>query len=149
MKMNWGTGMVLVLAAFICFIMYFVVTMITNKDYDQDLVVEDYYKAELHYQEEIDAEENALALEKNVYVVNKNSKWIVVLPEAIDLSEIEGTIHLYRPSNKVLDFKIPLTGLETNEVIIPNEKMIDGRWNIIVNWTYKNEDYLFKKEINY
>ena len=149
MKMNWGTGMVLVLAAFICFIMYFVVTMITNKDYDQDLVVEDYYKAELHYQEEIDAEENALALEKNVYVVNKNSKWIVVLPEAIDLSEIEGAIHLYRPSNKVLDFKIPLTGLKTNEVIIPNEKMIDGRWNIIVNWTYKNEDYLFKKEINY
>ena len=149
MKMNWGTGMVLVLAAFICFIMYFVVTMITNKDYDQDLVVEDYHKAELHYQEEIDAEENALALEKNVYVVNKNSKWIVVLPEAIDLSEIEGAIHLYRPSNKVLDFKIPLTGLKTNEVIIPNEKMIDGRWNIIVNWTYKNEDYLFKKEINY
>lgn len=149
MKINWGTGMVLVLAAFICFIMYFVVTMITNKDYDQDLVVEDYYKAELHYQEEIDAEENALALEKNVYVVNKKSTWIVVLPEAIDLSEIEGAIHLYRPSNKVLDFKIPLTGLETNEVIIPNEKMIDGRWNIIVNWTYKNEDYLFKKEINY
>jgi len=149
MKMNWGTGMVLVLLAFISFIMYFVVTMLTNKDYDQDLVVEDYYKAELHYQEDIDAEENALALEKNVYVVNKNSTWIVVLPKAIDLSKIEGAIQLYRPSNKVLDFKIPLTGLETNEVIIPNEKMIDGRWNIIVNWRYENEDYLFKKEINY
>ena len=59
MKINWGTGMVLVLLAFISFIMYFVVTMLTNKDYDQDLVVEDYYKAELHYQEDIDAEENA------------------------------------------------------------------------------------------
>jgi len=149
MKMNWGTGMVLVLVAFISFIMYFVVTMLTNKDYDQDLVVEDYYKAELHYQEEIDAEENALALEKNVYVVNKNSSWIVVLPESIDLAKIEGAIHLYRPSNKVLDFEISLTGLETNEVIIPNDKMINGRWNIMVNWTYKNEEYLFKKEINY
>jgi len=149
MKMNWGTGMVLVLVAFISFIMYFVVTMLTNKDYDQDLVVEDYYKAELHYQEEIDAEENALALKNNVYVVKKNSDWIVVLPEAIDLTEIEGTIHLYRPSNKVLDFEIPLTGLETNEVIIPNEKMINGRWNIMVNWTYKNTEYLFKKEINH
>jgi len=149
MKMNWGTGMVLVLVAFISFIMYFVVTMLTNKDYDQDLVVEDYYKAELHYQEEIDAEENALALKNNVYVVKKNSDWIVVLPEAIDLTEIEGTIHLYRPSNKVLDFEIPLTGLETNKVIIPNEKMINGRWNIMVNWTYKNTEYLFKKEINH
>ncbi len=149
MKMNWGTGMVLVLAAFISFIMYFVVTMLTNKDYDQDLVVEDYYKAELHYQEEIDAEENALALKDNVSVLNKNGTWSVVIPKTIDLTKIEGAIHLYRPSNKVLDFEIPLTGLETNEVIIPNEKMIHGRWNIMVNWTYKNEEYLFKKEINY
>ncbi len=149
MKMNWGTGMVLVLAAFISFIMYFVVTMLTNKDYDQDLVVEDYYKAELHYQEEIDAEENALALKENVYVLNKNGAWNVVLPEDINLTEIEGVIHLYRPSNKVLDFEIPLTGLETNEVIIPDEKMINGRWNIMVNWTYKNKEYLFKKEINH
>ncbi|WP_026839213.1 FixH family protein [Gillisia sp. JM1] len=149
MKMNWGTGMVLVLAAFISFIMYFVVTMLTNKDYNQDLVVEDYYKAELHYQEEIDAEENALALKDNVSVLNTNGTWSVVLPKAIDLTEIEGAIRLYRTSNKVLDFEIPLTGLKTNEVIIPNEKMIDGRWNIMVNWTYKNEEYLFKKEINY
>ncbi len=149
MKINWGTGMVLVLAAFISFIMYFVVTMLTNKDYDQDLVVEDYYKAELHYQEEIDAEENALALKNNVSVLNKNGTWSVVLPKSIDLRLIDGAIHLYRPSNKVLDFEIPLTGLESNEVTIPNEKMIDGRWNIMVNWTYKNEEYLFKKEINY
>lgn len=149
MKINWGTGMVLVLAAFISFIMYFVVTMITSKDYDQDLVVEDYYKAELHYQEEIDAEENALALKENIYVLNNNGTWVVVLPEAIDLTEIDGAIHLYRPSNKILDFEIPLTGLKTNEIAIPNEKLISGRWNIMVNWTYQNEEYLFKKEINH
>lgn len=141
--------MVLVLAAFISFIMYFVVTMITSKDYDQDLVVEDYYKGELHYQEEIDAEENALALKENIYVLNNNGTWVVVLPEAIDLTEIEGAVHLYRPSNKILDFEIPLTGLKTNEIAIPNEKLISGRWNIMVNWTYQNEEYLFKKEINH
>lgn len=149
MKINWGTGMVLVLVAFISFIMYFVVTMLTSKDYDQDLVVEDYYKAELHYQEEIDAEENALALKENISVLNENGTWVVILPKAIDLTEIEGAIHLYRPSNKMLDFEIPLTGLATNKIAIPNEKMINGRWNIMVNWTYKNEEYLFKKEINH
>ena len=149
MKINWGTGMVLVLVAFISFIMYFVVTMLTSKDYDQDLVVEDYYKAELHYQEEIDAEENALALKENISVLNENGTWVVILPKTIDLTEIEGAIHLYRPSNKMLDFEIPLTGLATNKIEIPNEKMINGRWNIMVNWTYKNEEYLFKKEINH
>jgi nitrogen fixation protein FixH len=147
MKINWGTGMVLVLLAFICFIMYFVVTMLTSKDYNQDLVVEDYYKAELHYQEDIDAEENALALERNVYVLNKNGSWKVILPKAFNLGEIKGAIQLYRPSNKILDFKISLENLDSHEITIPNEKMISGRWNIIVNWTYKNEEYLFKKEI--
>ncbi|RKS53685.1 FixH protein [Gillisia mitskevichiae] len=149
MKINWGTGMVLVLLAFISFIMYFVVTMLTNKDYDQDLVVEDYYKAELHYQEDIDAEENALALKKNVYILNENGSWKVILPKAFNLEEIEGAIHLYRPSNKILDFEIPLSNLDSHEITIPKEKMISGRWNIMVNWTYENVEYLFKKEINY
>ena len=147
MKMNWGTGMVLVLAAFICFIMFFVITMISSKD--QDLVVEDYYKAELHYQQDIDAEENALALEKNVYVLNKNGSWNVILPTTFDLKEIKGSLKLYRPSNKVLDFSIPLDNLKSHEIIIPNEKMIGGRWNIIVDWTYENKEYLFKKEITH
>ncbi len=149
MKLNWGTWMVLVLVAFISFIMYFVVTMLTNKDYDQDLVVEDYYKAELHYQEEIDAEENALALKENVQVLNKNGTWTVLLPEAINLDEIDGAVHLYRPSNKILDFEIPLAALDSHEITIPSEKLLSGRWNIMVNWTYRNEEYLFKKEINH
>jgi len=149
MKINWGTGMVLVLLAFISFIMYFVVTMLTNKDYDQDLVVEDYYKAELHYQEDIDAEENALALKENIKVLNNNGIWSVVLPTAFNLGEIEGAIHLYRPSNKILDFEISLANLDSYKITIPSEKMISGRWNIIVNWTYKNKEYLFKKEIIY
>lgn len=148
MKLNWGTWMVLVLVGFISFIMYFVVTMLTNKDYDQDLVVEDYYKAELHYQEEIDAEENALSLKENVQVSNKNGIWNIILPKAINLEEIEGAVHLYRPSNKILDFEIPLADLDSHKITIPNEKLLSGRWNIMVNWTYNNEEYLFKKEIN-
>ena len=141
--------MVLVLAAFISFIMYFVVTMLTSKEYDQDLVVEDYYKAELHYQEDIDAEENALALKENVRVFKASGTWTVELPETIDLEKIKGAIHLYRPSNKILDFEIPLTSLQSHQIKIPNDKLVDGRWNIYVNWTNNNTEYLFKKEISH
>ncbi|MDT0678857.1 FixH family protein [Autumnicola musiva] len=58
-------------------------------------------------------------------------------------------MNLYRPSNKMLDFQIPLNDLTAHEIIIPNEKMIVGRWNINVNWKYRGEDYLYKKEIVY
>ncbi|MCM4157857.1 FixH family protein [Gramella sp. AN32] len=147
MKINWGTGIVIGMAAFISFIMYFVVTMMTSKEYDHDLVVEDYYKAELHYQQDIDAEENALAMKENVSVLNQRGNWIVVLPESINLAEIVGNINLYRPSNKMLDFEIPLKDLTSHEIILPNEKMIDGRWNLSVNWKIRGKEYLFKKEI--
>ena len=40
MKWNWGTGVVIVMAAFICFIMYFVIKMSTDTNYTHDLVTE-------------------------------------------------------------------------------------------------------------
>ncbi|MCG9971899.1 FixH family protein [Christiangramia crocea] len=147
MKINWGTGLVIGMLAFISFIMYFVVTMLSSTEYDHDLVVEDYYKAELHYQEDIDAEKNALSLEENIRLEIKNGKLVLVFPESMKIEEMEGAIYLYRPSNKNLDFQIPLSEVKTREFLIPGEKLVDGRWNVSVNWNTKGKEYLFKKEI--
>ena len=59
MKINWGTGIVIGMTLFIGFIMYMVITMMTDKNYDHDLVTEAYYAKDLAYQQEIDAEKNA------------------------------------------------------------------------------------------
>lgn len=50
MKLNWGTGIVIAFIGFIAFIMYFIITMSVNANYDHDLVVENYYAEELAYQ---------------------------------------------------------------------------------------------------
>ena len=63
MKFNWGTGIVLAFIAFISFIMYFVISMNTDKSLDHDLVNEDYYKQELEFQNDIDKEKNAKTLD--------------------------------------------------------------------------------------
>ena len=55
---------------------------------------------------------------------------------------------MYRPSNKGLDFEVPIK-LTNSELLIPNDKMVSGRWNTIVNWKYDGKDYLFKQEIVY
>ena len=55
MKINWGTGIVIAIVAFIGFILYFVITMSTDKTYSYDLVTDKYYQQELKYQQEIDA----------------------------------------------------------------------------------------------
>jgi len=149
MKINWGTGLVIGMVAFISFIMYFVVTMLSSKEFDHDLVVEDYYKAELHYQQDIDAERNALGMNERIRLENINSEIIIYFPEEIDLKLLEGQVNFYRPSNKKLDFSILFSEIESNTFKVSSEKLVDGRWNVSVNWKQDGKEFLFKKEINY
>ncbi len=149
MKINWGTGLVIGMLAFISFIMYFVITMLSSTDYDHDLVTEDYYRAELYYQQDIDAEKNSLGMKEQIQVKNEGDKLIVQFPETMKLNEMEGNISFYRPSNKKLDFQIPFKELSGNSLIVPEENLVKGRWNININWTNMDKDFLFKKEITY
>lgn len=149
MKINWGTGLVIGMVAFISFIMYFVVTMMSSSDYDHDLVVEDYYKEELHYQQDIDAEKNALAMDQNIELKREGSKLFLQFPEDMDLTNLEGNVNFYRPSNKLLDFNIPFSDIKGQELEVPEAKLIQGRWNIKVYWQKEGKEFLFKEEIVY
>ncbi|WP_378182734.1 FixH family protein [Aquimarina sp. SS2-1] len=148
MKINWGTAIVLVFIGFISFILYFVVRMNTEKKFEHDLVTEDYYKQELAFQQEINAEENGNALESNVKIKRIVEGLLVTFPKDKNYTKLSGTISLYRPSNKKLDFKIPIT-LQSSEILVSKNQLIEGRWNITVNWEYENTSYLFKESFTY
>ena len=147
MKINWGTGIVIVIAAFISFIMYFVITMSTNNKYSYDLVTDNYYQQELQYQKQIEAEKNAKNLIENVKLKHSEFVLTVNFPKDLDYKMINGKVFLYRPSNKQLDFEIPIS-ISKPYLLVPEKRLLDGRWNIIVSWTYEKKDYLFKKELN-
>lgn len=148
MKINWGTGLMIGMILFIGFIMFFVIKISTDKAYDYDLVTEEYYKKELIYQQEIDAQQNANSLAQNITGSKTQKGWVLRFPENLDYSKISGNVFLYRPSNKKLDFQEPLQ-LTGQELLIPDERLVPGRWNTIVQWSYKGKDYLFKDEIVY
>lgn len=148
MKFNWGTALAIWLALFIAFIMYFVIRISTEDQYDYDLVTEEYYKKELVFQKEMDDEANSNTLENDILGERSDGGWMLTFPENIDYSKIEGTVFLYRPSNKKLDFKFPLK-LSSSNLLIPDKHLLAGRWNTIVQWSYEGEDYLYKKEIVY
>mgnify|MGYP000707648977 CR=1 FL=1 len=148
MKLNWGTGIVLAFIGFIAFILYFVINMTTNNKYNHDLVTEDYYKAELEYQTDIDKENNAKSLSKNIMYKKTNEGLVVYFPEDIEPEKITGNLFLYRPSNKQLDFETTLS-LSKSHLLIPDKRLVDGRWNIKVDWQYNGKSYLFKEDIIY
>ncbi len=148
-KMNWGTGLALVMTAFIGFIMFFVIQMLSDKKYDHDLVTEDYYGAELHYQQDINAEENALSLSEKVKVEREQNGWKIIFPQDMDITGIDGKVILYRPSDKRLDFDIPLKEMKEHQLLVKSEKLLPGRWNMNISWKMDGKEYLVRKEFTW
>lgn len=122
--------------------------MTTNTAFDHDLVVEDYYGQELQFQEDIYKEENARKLTTDVKWKKTDEGILIIFPENMDASSIKGKVFLYRPSNKKLDFETPIS-LSNHNLLIPDKRLLDGRWNLNVDWEYNNQSYLYKAEILY
>ncbi|WP_179317047.1 FixH family protein [Winogradskyella undariae] len=148
MKINWGTGVVIAFICFISFIMYFIITMSVNDKYDYDLVTEDYYGQELEFQEDLNKEEHSKTLTTNLSWTKSNEGIIINFPEDIDYKNITGTVFLYRPSNKQFDFEIPIS-LSKHNLLIPDKRLLDGRWNIKVDWKSSDNSYIYRTEIIY
>lgn len=148
MKINWGTGVILAFIGFIGFIMYFIVTMLVDDRFEHELVTEDYYGAELQYQKDINKLEKSKELEKNITYLRTSEGLKIVFPETIDYKKITGKVFLYRPSNKQLDFETAIS-LSNSNLLIPDNRLVGGRWNITVDWQYNGNNYLFKESITY
>ncbi len=148
MKINWGTGIVLAFIAFISFILFFVIRMNLDDKSNHDLVTEEYYKAELTYQKDLDAQNNSKDTNNNLIVEKTPEGLLVKFPENLEFEKVKGKVSLYRPSNKHLDFDFPIS-LSNSNLLVPDKRLLDGRWDIKVFWSYKDEDFLLKKSITY
>ena len=73
---------------------------------------------------------------------------LINFPKDLDPKKITGTLFLYRPSNKQLDFETSLS-LSKSHLLIPDNRLVDGRWNIKVDWQYNGKNYLFKEALVY
>ncbi|MCK5441944.1 MAG: FixH family protein, partial [Maribacter sp.] len=94
MKINWGTGILMAFIAFISFILFFVVKMSMDDRANHDLVTKEYYKAELGYQKEINAETNASNLSEKLSIRKTSEGLLVQFPKNINPEKIEGTVSL-------------------------------------------------------
>ena len=148
MKFNWGTGIVLAFIGFIFFVMYFVIRMNTEDRADHELVTQEYYKRELAYQNEIDAEKNALVSNAKLQISKTNEGIQIGFPEQFEPQKISGKVSLYRPSNRHLDVNFPIS-LSNTHLLIPDNRLLDGRWDITIEWSYKGKVFLHKEKLTY
>lgn len=148
MKISWGTGLVLAIISFIGFIMYLVITMSTDDKYSYDLVTEEYYKTELDFEHQLDKERNSGNLSQKIKISKTAEGLMINFPSDLDPLKINGKVFLYRPSNKSLDNELPLS-LSSNQLLVPDESLVGGRWNIIIDWTYGDSAYYYQEKVTY
>lgn len=147
LKINWGTGIALAIMSFMTFILYLVITMTSDKNFNHDLVTEEYYKQELSFQNKLDREANSRNLVNNIITEEVEDGLLIKFPEELNYASIKGNIFLYRPSDKEKDFTIPIE-LKAHQVLIPGRYFENGRWNVEIDWTYEAESYFYKKEFS-
>ena len=146
MKINWGTYIVIAFALFISFIMYFVLKVQSDSKYDNDLVVEEYYKHDVHFQDEMARIQNAHDLKVKPVITVGTNGITIIFPADFTPKDIKGTVALYRASNKKFDFQMPLSFTDSASLFIAKEKLIGGEWDINMEWKYKGKSYLTKQE---
>ena len=106
--MNWGWKITLVYIAFAAMIISFVIRARSNRI---DLVTPDYYEQELIYEQKISAQRNVVELDEPPTVkALSGGLFTVQFPSSFSGTTMNGTIHLYCPSDATrdLDFVLAL-----------------------------------------
>jgi hypothetical protein len=145
-KPNWGTSIVIAFLLFISFILYFIVKVQSNSKYDNELVVEEYYKHDAHYSEELDKSQNAEDLKSKPEIAVTDEGVTISFPKEFKTEEIKGKVSLYRPSAKILDFEYPLQ-FSDSTMLIPKAEFAGGNWDMTLSWNYQGKEYIIKKQL--
>ena len=145
-KPNWGTSIVIAFLLFISFILYFIIKVQSNSKYDNELVVEEYYKHDAHYSEELAKFQNAEDLKTKPEISVTKEGVIISFPKEFDAKEIKGKVSLYRPSAKLLDFERVIQ-LSNSTMLIPKKDFAGGNWDMTLSWSYQGKEYSIKKQL--
>ena len=146
MKLNWGTSIVIAFVLFMTFILYFVYKIESDTNSQNELVVEEYYKHDAHFQDELNKIQNAHDLKDKPTIIKNNEGILIEFPAVYNPKKINGKVSLYRSSNKKLDFEVPIS-TSSATLLIPKKSLVGGLWDITLSWNYEGKEYLTKQTI--
>ncbi len=142
-KFNWGTGITIVIILFLVITIGQVVFI--HKTIDYDLVDEEYYKAEIEYQTQIEKVKrtNELPEKLNIKLLDKFIEFN--FPLMFSSNSIGGIINFYKPSDDLLDKMESIKLDEKNKMFFPYDQLSSGLWKIKINWSVDSVEYYNEK----
>jgi len=139
MKINWGTGILIFIVLFLIAIVSFVIFATTQK---VNLVEEDYYPKELNFDSQMEKNANTEALsEKVIFGQIEDSLIFIHFPKFFIPEQVEGSIHIYRPSDDKEDLLYRIK-LDSNAYqLLPADNLLPGKYIIKLDWTFEGVEY--------
>jgi nitrogen fixation protein FixH len=146
MKFNFGQGILVVLLLFMAG-MSALVYKCTKQSID--LVSNNYYEKELKYQNQIDKENQTLALSEDMQIAYDQEKQLVTFqyPGTFESTNISGKITFYKPDNASLDFEKPINVNKDNSQHVTANSLASGWWNVKVDWNVNAISYFKETKI--
>ena len=148
MKLSWGHGVVIALGTFMVFITSAIIFFPMGKQ-GAELVEENYYEAELHYQDVIDAKNRANKLEQRPDLKILPTGIMITFPEEINNDNSTFNFYLFRTNDKNLDVKKEFQLGAANTVNIPQNILVPGNYTLKLKWTKDNKDYQIDYDIQW
>lgn len=143
MRISWGYKIAIVYLTFVIG-MLFLVYKATSESFD--LVTENYYEAELKYQEVIDQKSNVAGLSSPPKITHAVNSVSIQLPGEFANKTVEGEIYLYRPSDASKDIRKNFTtqdGFYQLDLV----KALSGSYDIKLSWKAGGKQYFQEKKI--
>ncbi|MBV6405899.1 MAG: FixH family protein [Flavobacteriales bacterium] len=127
MKLNWGTGTAIALGVFVALMGGF---MIKASNEQEQLVAEDYYTQELHYQDRLDKLNRAVHGQAELRVVGDSL--LISLAGAVPAQAI---LRLQRPSDERADRSFELRPDAGGRCAVPIAGLLRGLYKAELEWT--------------
>ncbi len=142
-KFSWGTGITIVIIAFLVITIGAVIFI--HKVVDYDLVEEEYYGAEIEYQTQIERIKRTNALPEPLEIKLTKEFIQFKFPSLFKSEEINGIIKFYKPSDDLLDKQQTVSLDNTNQMYFATSELTTGLWKIKVNWSVDEIEYYTEK----
>ncbi len=142
---SFRNGIIAVIVVFLVTVIGFVIYTATLPF---NLVSKNYYAEEIAYQEQIERIERANALPEPIEVSYDNTGGLTIrFPAYFEPASVQGTITLFRPSDKRLDRHFPINLNRDGRQYIAAEYLpIPGLWKIKISWSSEGLEYYWEKE---
>ncbi len=141
--MDWGDKIAIVYTAFAAGM---VGMLIYSTTFTHELVTEDYYPTEVHYQEHIDAKQNLFNAAFTIDTRADAGPVLVTINGLPGNSGVQAHVNLFKPDNQSFDQSMDLVLTEGNRMVI-EPKMRRGRYRVEVSLKIDGKPYLSERQV--